>query len=61
MISDLPRCYSLYPSDLSDALNLQFLSSLILIYFATLTIASTFSTFLSGTMQGAMVGVAYIV
>ena len=54
-VNDLLRCYSLYRSDLSDALSLQFLSSLFLIYFANITLAFVFGAFFSDMTQGAMV------
>ena len=55
LVEDSLRCYSLYRSDILDAFSLQGLASLILIYFANITLAFTFGAFLSDITHGALV------
>ena len=55
LVEDSLRCYSLYRSDILDAFSLQGLASLILIYFANITLAFTFGAFLSDITRGALV------
>ena len=55
LVEDSLRCYSLYRSDILDAFSIQGLASLILIYFANITLAFTFGAFLSDITQGSLV------
>lgn len=48
-------CYNLYRSDFSDAISLQTVASLILIYFANITIAFTFGAVLSDQTNSTLV------
>jgi len=49
------RCYGLYREDFREAISLQSVAALILIYFANITLAFTFGAFLSDNTDNALV------
>lgn len=51
----MTRCYNLYRSDFSEAFSLQIVASLILIYFANITLAFTFGAILSDQTNSTLV------
>lgn len=52
---DMTRCYNSYRSDFRDAVSLQSVAALILMFFANITVAFTFGAVLYDETEGMLV------
>ena len=57
LLSDMTRCYNSYRSDFHEAISLQSVAALILIFFANNTVAFTFGAVLSDQTDSTLVSV----
>ncbi len=55
LLSDMMRCYNSYRSDFSEAVSVQCVAALILMFFANITVAFTFGAVLADQTDNTLV------